>query len=50
MTTQPTPDFETRGVILKEIAGDYLAYAVIFKTAKDRRDFIERALAAPTKP
>lgn len=36
-------DLETRGVILKELFSDSLGYAVIFKTAKDRRNFLEIA-------
>ena len=46
MSQAVIPDFETRGVILKDFPGDQLGYALVFKTAKDRRAFTELALSA----
>jgi hypothetical protein len=39
----PMPDFETRGVLLKDPRGDSLGFALVFKTARDRERFVEMA-------
>lgn len=40
------PEFETRGVLLKDFNADALAFAVVFKTAKDRDAFVKLARQA----